>query len=95
MEMNYYDSVIYAPYAVLWENLMHLTVRMAWHDSGWNGKVCQYPVQLSSDRRTIKNTVYVQKMGVYTAKYIYSHLAQLNEICYDLTGHLVLENNSY
>ena len=23
---------------------MHLTVRMAWHDNNWNGKVCQNPV---------------------------------------------------
>lgn len=22
---------------------MHLTVRMAWHDSNWNGKVCRDP----------------------------------------------------
>jgi len=22
---------------------MHLTVRMAWHDNNWNGKVCQNP----------------------------------------------------
>ena len=23
---------------------MHLTVRMAWHDNNWDGKVCQNPV---------------------------------------------------
>lgn len=22
---------------------MHLTVRMAWHDNNWDGKVCQNP----------------------------------------------------
>ena len=22
---------------------MHLTVRMAWHDSNWNGRICNKP----------------------------------------------------
>jgi len=25
------------------ENTMHLTIRMAWHDNNWNGKVCSNP----------------------------------------------------
>ncbi len=53
---------------------MHLTVRMAWHDNGWNGKVCCDPVNntyctgvhslLSGRIEKRKDTTYESKDGI-------------------------------
>src|ERR1700730_14602457 len=53
---------------------MHLTVRMAWHDNKWNGKVCDNPEGntyctgahslLSSRIEKRKNTEFESKAGV-------------------------------
>ena len=41
--------------------MLHLTTLIAWHDSGWNGKVCEKPKEIEADINALRTVLGIRR----------------------------------